>query len=210
MEDTIVKPGLYAYQFRVDVDDNRDVTQMLTFVKRYDVQHYIIGAEQSDLGKEHFQCIFWFLEKQNTTKLRNWWKGKTSDTKQPVSMTSARKIKSLAKYTRKENNFITNLTKEELESIGEWDPKVKEKEWALLLDAHAKTFDATQICEFDEMEYGNTTVKSHNSKTRVHCFIVHMLAFYRANYKRPSRATLQYLAWKHGHMDDVTLAQIWF
>ncbi len=60
-------------------------------------------------------------------KLRNWWKGKTSDTKQPVSFTSAKKITSLSKYVKKDNNFVTNLHLEEIKKIGLWETKKKKQ-----------------------------------------------------------------------------------
>ena len=119
MEDKIIKPGLYAYQFRVDISLSK-LDKVEEFINKYQVVHYIVGAETSNQGKEHFQCILWFSQKVNTTKLRNWWNGKTTNTKQPVSLTSAKKIKNLAKYTKKDKNFITNLTKEDIVKIGEW------------------------------------------------------------------------------------------
>lgn len=207
MEDTIIKPGLYAYQFRVDVENNADLTTILSFIKKYDVKHYIIGAETSTLGKQHFQCILWFADKINTTKLRNWWKGKTLDTKQPVSMTSAKKIKSLGKYTTKEQNYITNLTKEEISLIGQWAPKVKAAEWTKMLDAHAKKFDQSKVEEFEQSSF---TTYSYNPNAVLYAFIAYLLDFYKANNKRPSRATLQYISWKHGHMSNHFLIKQWF
>ncbi len=207
MEDTVIKPGLYAYQFRVDVENNADLTTMLSFVKKYDTKYYIIGAETSTLGKQHFQCILWFSNKINTTKLRNWWKGKTLDTKQPVSMTSAKKIKSLGKYTTKEKNFITNLTKEEISLIGQWSPKVKAAEWSKMLDEHAKKFDPANVEEFEQTNWNTHT---YNPNAVLYAFLAFMLEFYKLHAKRPARATLQYLAWKHGHMSNHFLIKKWF
>ncbi len=214
MEDTIVKPGLYAYQFRVDIDIATGLTKVMEFMKHYEVKHYIIGAETSDEGKEHYQCILWFSVKINATKLRNWWKGKTSKTKQPVSLTSAKKIKSLGKYTMKENNFITNLTQLEVQSIGKWSQKLEKVEWAEALDKHAKAFCTGQdapwkmpIYEtFKECEYESPD----NERLQLYSFISYMLDFYKENNKRPSRANLQYLAWKHGHMTNYRLIKQWF
>ncbi len=207
MEDRIIKPGLYAYQFRVDIS-NSELTKVMQFMQKYDVKHYIVGAETSTLGKEHFQCIFWFSEKINTTKLRNWWKGKTSNTKQPVSLTSAKKIRNLAKYTKKDKNFITNLTKEDIVKIGEWSPKVKAADWTQLLDEHAAKYveknEEVEAALFDEDNYYRI------AKIRVQHFVCYMLQLYRKHSKRPHRATLQYLAWKHGHMEDSQLASAWF
>ncbi len=210
MEDKIVKPGQYAYQFRVDVHDISDMSLMFEFMKKYDVKHYIVGAEVSENGKPHFQCILWFLEKINSSKLRNWWKGRTPENAQPVALTSAKKIKSLGKYCSKENNFVTNLTKEEMQLIGKWDPKVQNAEWAQLLDAHAKKFEPSDVNKYDT--YGNDTYKEHvyNDQAVMYAFLYYMLDFYKANHRRPSRATLQYLAWKHGHMTNHYLAHKWF
>lgn len=210
MEDIVIKKGHYAYQFRVDISHNIGLTRVMEFLKKYNVEYYIVGAETSELGKEHFQCVLWFTSQINTAKLRNWWKGKTSPTKQPVSMTSAKKIKNLGKYTMKDKNFTTNLTKEEVSLIGQWKPKVKEEQWKLMLEEHAKKFDEKLVDEFDVNEYGNMKISNYNSKTRVHTFVVHILQFYRKHGKRPHRATIQYLAWKHGHMDDIQLAIAWF
>lgn len=200
MEDTIVKPGLIAYQFRVDLSIADGLTKVMTFLKKYNVEYYIVGAEVSDLGKQHFQSILWFKEKQNTTKLRNWWKGKSSNTHQPVSMTSARKITNLAKYTMKENNFITNLSPEEVKSIGRWDKKVKEAEWSAALEEHIKKF---VVSSYDETTWSQ-------EREPLYLFLSYLLDFYKANYRRPSRATLQYLAWKHGYMSNDYLISKWF
>ncbi len=201
MEDKVVKPGLYAYQFRVDISIDSGLTKVMEFMKKYSVQYYIVGAERSSLGKEHFQCVLWFKEKQNATKLRNWWKGKTSKTAQPVSLTSAKKVKNLAKYTTKDGQFTTNLTKEEMSLIGKWSPKVKAAEWSELLDGHAK--------KFDHNIYKGQNCAYYDSAP-MYSFLSYMLDFYKTNNKRPSRATLQYLAWKHDHMDNNYLIQKWF
>ncbi len=212
MEDTHVKPGHYAYQFRVDISIGEGLTKVIEFIKKYNCSYYIIGAETSTCGKEHFQCILWFVEKQNSTKLRNWWKGKTSKTKQPVALTSAKKITNLAKYTMKENNFVTNLTKEEVSAIGKWSQKLKKVEWADALEKHAKKYNGdidttvTHYQTYKECEYQ----EANTERDELYSFISYMLDFYKENNKRPSRASLQYLAWKHGHMTNYSLIRQWF
>ena len=57
MEDKNVKPGLYAYQFRVDIQIDIGLTRVMEFINKYNLQYYIAGAETSSLGKQHFQCI---------------------------------------------------------------------------------------------------------------------------------------------------------
>jgi len=206
MEDRIIKPGLYAYQFRVDISNSK-ITKVMEFINKYEVKHYIVGAETSNQGKEHFQCVLWFSEKINTTKLRNWWNGKTTNTKQPVSLTSAKKIKNLAKYTKKDKNFITNLTEEEIVMIGEWKQKVKHSEFTDMLDKYAMKFDDKNVEEFEQSSH--TTYK-YNPNAVLYAFISYILDFYKANRRRPSRANLQYLAWKHGHMSNHFLINQWF
>jgi len=206
MEDRIIKPGLYAYQFRVDISNSK-LTKVMEFINKYEVKHYIVGAETSNQGKEHFQCIFWFSDKINTSKLRNWWNGKTTNTKQPVSLTSAKKIRNLAKYTKKDKNFITNLTEEEIDKIGEWKPKVKHSEFTDMLDKYALKFDEKNVEEFEQSSH-NTY--SYNPNAVLYAFISYILDFYKANRRRPSRANLQYLAWKHGHMSNHFLIKQWF
>jgi len=207
MEDKEVKPGLIAYQFRVDIDINNGLTRVMEFIKKYNVEYYIVGAEVSDLGKQHFQSILWFKEKVNTTKLRNWWKGKADTTNQPISMTSAKKIKSLSKYTMKENNFITNLTPDEVKKIGKWDKKVKDAEWAFKLDEHAKKFNVDSISNTVQTGYDTF---GYSAEPTLNAFLSYILDFYKVSYKRPSRATLQYLAWKHGYMTNEYLISKWF
>jgi len=207
MEDTVVKPGYIAYQFRVDLEKEYGLTRVMEFMEKYDVQYYICGAEVSDLGKHHFQCILWFNSGVNTTKLRNWWKGKTLDTKQPVSLTSAKKIKNLSKYAMKENNFITNLTKEELVKIGKWAKKVQESEWSERLDKWAEKFSGEEIGNLVQTGYDSYAC---STEPRLNAFLSYMLDYYKSNYRRPSRATLQYLAWKHGYMTNNYLISKWF
>ncbi len=201
MEDKIVKPGYVAYQFRVDLDTENGLTKVMEFMKKYDVEYYICGAEKSENNKQHFQCILWFKSAVNTTKLRNWWKGKTLNTKQPVSLTSAKKIQSLAKYTMKEKNFITNLTKEELEKIGQWTTANRRRSWVDALDEYAKKFPERENFSYVEASGSDYVTRE---------FFCYMLDYYKANYKRPSRATLQYLAWKHGYISNNYLINKWF
>lgn len=207
MEDKYVKPGLYAYQFRVDVENITEYTTIFEFIQKYDCKNYIIGAEVSELEKPHFQCILWFATKINATKLRNWWKGRTSSTKQPVSMTSAKKIKSLGKYCSKDQNYVTNLTKEEMKLIGKWDVKLQNAEWAIQLDEFAKKFDSSNVDTFSQKGYDTY---AYNPKAALYAFIAYLLDYYKANNRRPSRATLQYLAWKHGHLTNSLLISQWF
>lgn len=201
MEDTIVKPGHYAYQFRVDLPST-DMTLVMEFIQKYEISFYIIASETSSLGKQHFQCILWSPITQNTTKLRNWWKGKCSDTKQPVSITSAKKIKSLAKYTMKDNKFFTNLTKDEVKMIGQWDRKIKDTNWKDLL------FKTAQ--EYVPPDHITGTYTLSHDRAILFDFMEHMLELYKKNNKRPARSTLNYLGWKYGYISNNQLIDKWF
>jgi hypothetical protein len=207
MEDTIVKPGLIAYQFRVDLCIETGLTQVMEFMEKYEVQYYICGAEISSLGKHHFQCILWFNKVQNTTKLRNWWKGRADTTNQPVAVTSAKKIKNLAKYTMKEGNFTTNLTKEEIIKIGKWKKKLQDSQWSEQLDKECIRYGK---CKAEQLYADYPEGYEENKTDYLEGFIVNMLVFYKSNYKRPMRNTLQHLAWKHGYITNYYLYKQWF
>lgn len=137
MEDTTVCKGMYAYQFRVDISGNSQSTaEMKKFLETYQFEKYIGQFEISDNNKPHYQMCLWrkaIFTSHEQTKARNWWRGKTLKTKQPVSLTSAKKIKSLASYcqkgskmTKKEHFFqhFNNLSKEENKLIPKWESKL--------------------------------------------------------------------------------------
>jgi len=215
MEDQVVKPNHYAYSFRVDISIATGLTKVIEFLQKYNCKYYIVGAETSQAGKEHFQCILWFDQKIDTTKLRNWWKGKTSKTKQPVSLTSAKKIGNLAKYTMKDKNFTTNLTPGEVDSIGQWSLKLEKVQWADALEAYAKEYNAEIHGQDVVDQYGKKSHYDDNPSWSTHWvetrqFGSYLLEFYKIHNKRPSRATLMHLAWKHGHMSNTDLLNKWF
>jgi len=210
MEDKYVKPGLYAYSFRVDLPhSNAYVVQ--EFMKKYNVECYIIGLEISDLGKQHFQCILWFQSRINQSKLRNWWKGKTADTKQPVSLTSAKKIKNLAKYTMKDNYFKTNLSTEEINNIGKWKTKLEKHQWSKKLDEYAEyvrdKMDGEWVEPLVQVSYDGY---ASSGSAKVYEFIGILLDFYRSNDKRPNRSTIQYLCWKYKIITNNEIISKWF
>ncbi len=204
MEDTHIKAGHYAYSLRVDVDDTDDETLINKWKSHYKASFWIIGKEVSSLGKPHFQCIFWFPEKQSMPKLRNWWKGKTSSTKQPISFTSAKRIGSLAKYTMKDSKYTTNLSVEEVKMIGKWKDK-KDKKKAFMEELYSY---ATQRAEFIKQLASQDDYEPNCSAQ--HDFIVDLLEFYRKNNKRPNRSTIHYILWKEKFQSSRQLASDWF
>ena len=109
----------------------------------------------------------------------------------------------------KESNFITNLTPEEVKSIGKWDKKVKDAEWAMKLDEYCKKYQDDYADTDVTVQTGYNTW-GVSSRPRLVAFLSYLLDFYKVNYRRPSRATLQYLAWKHGYMSNDYLIEKWF
>ncbi len=109
----------------------------------------------------------------------------------------------------KEHNFITNLTPEEVKLIGKWDKKVKDAEWTIKLDEHCKKFQSDYVETNTVVQTGWDTYNTSERPPMV-AFLSYLLDFYKANYRRPSRATLQYLAWKHGYMSNDYLIEKWF
>ncbi len=204
MEDTHIKSGHYAYSLRVDVDNTDDLTLINKWKAHYNATFWIIGKEVSSLGKPHFQCIFWFQEKQSMPKLRNWWKGKTSQTKQPISFTSAKRIGSLAKYTMKDSKYTTNLSVEEVEMIGKWKDK-KDKKKAFMEELYSfATYSADRIKGLAEQHDYEPNVSVQQD------YIVELLEFYRKHNKRPNRSTIHYILWKEKFQTSRQLASDWF
>lgn len=134
MLDTIVFPQKYAYSHRIDsVSD--DTSHLVEFIARYKPLFYIFGYEAATDAPEgpkhnHFQGIMWFpvlLPKSKLDGMRNWWRTRVppkphgSAKYQPISLTPSHSPESLAKYAKKENNFITNIDKEKIQMIGDWD-----------------------------------------------------------------------------------------
>jgi len=135
----------------------------------------------------------------------NWWKGKTSQTKQPISFTSAKRIGSLAKYTMKDSKYTTNLSVEEVEMIGKWKDK-KDKKKAFMEELYS--FASTRSVHFKNYAIANdVTVHSCYVKQD---FIVELLEFYRKHNKRPNRSTIHYILWKEKFHSSADLANDWF
>lgn len=220
MKDNIVKLGYYAYMLRVDVlnDFNEAVQWFHEWKQKYDCVYYIVGQEISKEGKPHLQSVVWFEnEIMNKPKLRNWWKTRSANTKQSVAFTSAKKIQNLAKYSKKDNNYITNLHNEEIKKIGNWETPAKARaEWSEKLQTYAESV-AKEIKENMEgydstVQVGYDTYKYHEPDNFVkEQVLIKVLEFYRINNKRPNRNTLQYLVWKLelSTQPDVDLLKKW-
>lgn len=219
MEDTLVKVGMFAYQLRVDLSDN---SVMEKWLKRYSPPWYLYGREVSAKGKPHVQAIVWFAEQQQMAKLRNWWKGKTLPTKQPVSFTKAKKVKSLIKYCSKDGNVKTNLSKKDLETLGTWQDKDNiKKEFKAKLYAYAATikFEPYKITEdhtdydtinsyyemdLKEYEHDEPTSEEHRQ------FVIKIFDFYKLHDRFPVRRVVHALLFKNGYTTSKNLYNQWF
>lgn len=223
MKDTLVKLGYYAYMLRVDIlnDFNEAVEWFHDWKQKYDCVYYIVGQEISNDGKPHLQSIVWFeneISLKDKPKLRNWWNDRSANTKQSVAFTSAKKIKSLAKYSKKDENFITNLHDEEIKKIGNWENAQQRRAlWTEKLEKYAASvaielknkeddYDVQEV----QTNYATYKYKYPIEQIREE-FLVKILQFYRQNKKRPSRSTLHYLVWKNelSSTPDLDLLQTW-
>jgi len=109
--------------------------ELCKFLTQEEFQDWICSFEVSPAGKHHYQCIIWH-SKILSTKDRNQLKAKyfrkNRDSKNSISFTDAKKIANLSSYVLKdqeefesktdinEDNLITTLTFEQIESIPKW------------------------------------------------------------------------------------------
>lgn len=219
MEDTLVKVGMFAYQLRVDTSDNIVMEQWL---KRYEPSWYLYGIEISAKGKPHVQGIVWFAEKQQMAKLRNYFKGKTLNTKQPVSFTKAKKVQSLIKYCSKDGNVYTNLSKKDLEALGTWQDKdnikkeFKDKLYAYaesiafkkhkVTESHKDYAVINDYYENDLKEYEIDTPSAEEHRE----FCTKVFDFYRLYDRFPVRRVILSLLFKYNYTTSDELYRNWF
>ncbi len=200
MEDITVCKGLYAYQFRVDISGNSQSTaEIKEFLDKYLFVKYVGQFELSDKHKPHFQMCLWRetpLEPKECTKARNWWRGKTLKTKQPVSLTSAKKIKSLVSYCQKGEKqpkigeyfqHFNNLSKEEQELIPKWETKTRHKlnKRELFKSTLKSMSDTSQICgKLDKFDFCKIVNQVYYKVYGSICFRkqVYVTALYEHNY----------------------------
>lgn len=166
MEDTVVCKGHYAYMFRVDLNPTQESKQLID--SWLDLFQFTNWTGCHELGekteKPHYQMCVWREHKftsSEQTKARNWWRGKTNSKSHGAALTSARKIKSLISYSRKnEKNVkndqkfstICNLSLDQLERIPKWQSKKalkieKREKLESTLKLVSKTLTKFEFCE---------------------------------------------------------------
>lgn len=169
MEDTTIVKQHYAYMFRVDLSSNFISKQLIeTWLDKFEFTHWTGNHEiGTETGKHHYQMCVWREHKftqKDQTKCRNWWRGKTNTEKNGVALTSARKIKSLVSYSKKEEksgkntensqlfSTLCNLSSEQLKKIPKWQTKTALKianreKLESTLKTVSKTLTKYEFCE---------------------------------------------------------------
>lgn len=144
MEDYTIVPKYFAYSLRVDAKtdymDSQNKNSLLNdfekFYDRFDVKsRYLCYIEQSKVVKKHhIQGILWLPEKLTSSRLtahRQWWKRPAGG----ISLTSAKKIKSLAAYVSKDKGKnITNLNPLQLSLVPKWESHIKQWKQKLVIN----------------------------------------------------------------------------
>lgn len=192
MEDKTVINGHFAYQLRVDIKLDEAIKRFMEWKEKYNVTHYVVGLETAESGKEHIQALVWFENKlENVTKVRNWWQGKCSKTRQPISCTSAKKVQNLASYCMKGKNYVTNLEKEQIDQLPTW---VDRKEFK-----KNKTDSWTNDLEGYMLEAKDNDMERQD-------VAIGLLELYKKHNKMPTRTRLQYLMWRYGFIENESYA----
>jgi len=163
MEDKPHFQGESCYSFRIDIpttesNDKILVNKMMEYFSRL-----VGGKENKKDGTMHYQCIVWSdkkLAKNCPQQLRTFFKQKFDiKHKNFMSLVSARKVRSLAKYCNdKENKGLVTFGINDLSALGKWDNpednKVKMKEQ---LVSELKTMNKSDI--IDMMQVVKLAVK---------------------------------------------------
>ncbi len=217
MEDKVVCKGLFAYQFRVDLSGcPQSTAEIMTFLNKFEFVKYLGEFEfGEETKKPHYQMCIWretpFATSSEQTKARNYWRGKTCKTKQPVSLTSAKKIANLCAYCQKDekevlkvekqpkmtNYFqhLCNLSKEERKAIPQWQSK--------------------NALKLNKREIFNSTLKSviHTSQNLDKFgFLCAINNVYFQVYERPClhKGTYVKLLYQYGYVDDQSIVSFVF
>lgn len=155
MEDKQIFKDHYVYSFRVDfLDNNNDQMQqnMKKFVDKYEIPHYVCFQEEAKVTKKiHYQGALWFPYRVTTKgmmTMRNWW----ARPKGGISITKAKKLKSLLAYIKKDfnpqynpNNWLlfTNIDMDIINNqFGTWELDQK-KVWLEKLEDKCKELAGT-------------------------------------------------------------------
>lgn len=214
MEDLLIIKNHFAYMLRVDIDEENSLEIFQEWKEKYSCTHYIVGKETAPSGKIHLQCIVWFIQKLTSNGksiARNWWLKHCSNTKQPIAFTSAKKVVNLAKYSKKDKNFVTNLSQEQLDLIGQWK-KNDTKRWKELLHEKCENIckylrvNPAEFPEYCEVLYEDSYIMKETYASQSY-FLDNVLCLYKENNKRPRRNDLIHLMWVYNIITNQDLIQ---
>ena len=215
MLDTIIYEKLHVYQLRIDLPPDFKTKEFLDkfLIWIYKLEnmnsnnlHYLGKMEVSEQGKSHFQGILHVPKKLNAnqlTKLRQYCKKVASKTKQPVSITDAKKLGSLMAYVGKSSSeYITTWSADKLELIPKWIPKVASLKALFLkkLDDRVKEFQCQSA------EFSPTLLMSQER------FFVALQCSYREVYDRPClhKNTIITLLYKYNYFNNFDIKSYLF
>ena len=194
MEDTIILKQHYCYMFMLDRVKEELTTQekLIEYFDKYDICNWLGQEEKGEkTDKLHWQMIIWsehIKTNKQVVAMRKYWTDRLG--KATCAIKSGRKIASLAAYSTKEGVGITNLPKAVLERIPKWKNKTAEKvQWNEMLTNY-----------IEDMDLKNKTSTQ---------FAVEIMEFHKANNKRPSRSSMQYLMWQYGKLNSHDLLYQW-
>lgn len=146
MEDTLIYPAHYAYQFRVDLLNKKneriihpgigevetcyDYKKIVKLMVETHFSYCFIFLETAEESKKlHLQGILWSQHNYTNkfiNKLKSKFFFKHRTVKNSLSITSAKRIKSLCSYVSKENKiFLSTLTEEKIKLFPTWRKKDK-------------------------------------------------------------------------------------
>lgn len=134
MEDNNLFKGEYVYSVRVDVVDFKKSTEqmVLSKFKEYFTRACVARENKKD-GTPHYQCCMWRntkLPQKESSTIRTYFKQKFNyDYSNAVSIVSARKVESLAKYcNNKEKKGVISWGISDLSILGQWENKQANQE----------------------------------------------------------------------------------
>lgn len=133
MEDKHIFNGELCYSFRLDISaSSENIPILVTKLKEY-FTRACLGKENKKDGTPHFQGILWretSLGKNDSQTIRTYYKQKFNiKHKNFMSLTSARKVRSLAKYCNdKEHKGIVSFGIVDLSLLGKWSNPDSKKE----------------------------------------------------------------------------------
>lgn len=216
MEDTVIKPGMYAYQFRVDIltpsgeriyinpsytneQTNIDVIQeslanyreiIIAMLIQYFNYYFIFVENGGTTGKVHLQGVIWSTYNYRNTfmnKLKSKYFFRHRSVKNSLSITNAKRIKSLCSYVQKDgDSFLSNLDDEEVALFPVWVKKEERTKKQFKDKLEKKIITAIQSDNYTPSDVAILIINEYwNNGMRqpARMDIIKYLGWYHPNYK---------------------------